>query len=103
MLSPVSSQVCVQLAFHNYQPIAKQQLSCIHPDLAEALHQVVVRRWGHVVSHLARSRFDQITNEFIGRMHAAKGSAEEVSYHLQPIHSRAVSLDPSDATDRTWC
>ena len=32
-----------------------------------------MRRWCHVVGHLALSRFDQITKEFIGRMHASKG------------------------------
>ncbi|KAL1500108.1 hypothetical protein AB1Y20_012781 [Prymnesium parvum] len=78
MLDPDIGHVCVQLAFHNYQPVEKQQYNHIHPALAAELHQVVVRRWGHVIAHLARSRFDQITNEFIGRMHAAKGSAEEV-------------------------
>ena len=82
-IDPDIGQICVQLAFGQFNPASDRAAGALHvldKSLAAALHQRTVVAWSRVVSHLARSRFDQIVNEFIERIHPCK-TADEV-YHI---------------------
>lgn len=82
-IDPDIGHICVQLAFAQFNPQserANMARQLLHSDLAVALQQRTVVSWSWVIGHLARSRFDQIVNEFIGRIHPAK-TADDV-FHI---------------------
>ena len=82
-IDPDVGHTCVQLAFGQFNPASERATlaaKVLHDALAAPLHQRTVVSWGGVVSHLARSRFDQLVNEFIERIHPCK-TADEV-YHI---------------------
>ena len=82
-IEPDLGHIVVQLAFAQFNPQSDRATAaaqCLNAQLAVALHQRTVVSWAAVICHLARSRFDQIVNEFIGRVHPAK-TADDV-FHI---------------------
>ena len=76
-IDPDIGNICVRLAFDQFNPVsdrAMQLSQALHSTLAAAMQQRTVVSWSKVVCHLTRSRFDQIVNEFIARIHSAKTS-----------------------------
>ena len=64
----------------------------IHPELHQALHQGMVRRWSEVLCHLSLSRFDQITGELVGRVHSVKGADDVINYLVGTQRLTILSL-----------
>ena len=87
-----TAHATVQLAFQRFNPQERQSAVAIHPELHQALHQGMVRRWSEVLCHLSLSRFDQITGELVGRVHSVKGADDVINYLVGTQRLTILSL-----------
>ena len=78
-IDPDMSHTIVQLAFGQIAPNSAV-LQHIHTALGVQLHQHTVISWSRVISHLARSRFDQIVQEFTSRLGPVKNADD--AFHI---------------------
>ena len=92
-IDPDIGHICVQLAFGQFNPNSERAAmaaTMLQATFAAPLHQRTVISWSHVISHLARSRFDQIVNEFIQRVHGVKSACLILESALDsPLHTPA--------------